>query len=113
MKVRSKVCALIICSFMIFITFVFAQEDPPQRYVREYRIGLWDVLEVSVYGEEDYSDLRVQVTEYGKIKLPLVDEVEVAGLTQGQLEERLNQLFIEKDIFHNHYLWQYYSKMYY
>lgn len=79
----------------------FAQENQPERYVREFRIGLWDVLDVSVYGEEDYSGIRVQVTEYGRIKLPLLEEVDVLGLTQGELENKLNKLFVEKRLFQN------------
>jgi len=99
-RVRNKVCFLIISFFLLLVAGLFSQEGQ-ERYVREFRIGAWDVLEVSVYGEEDYSDVRVQVTEYGKIKLPLVGEVEVLGLTQGELEKSLGQLFVEKDIFQN------------
>jgi polysaccharide export outer membrane protein len=98
--VRNKVSFLIISFFLLLVAGLFSQEGQ-ERYVREFRIGAWDVLEVSVYGEEDYSDVRVQVTEYGKIKLPLVGEVEVLGLTQGELEKSLGQLFVEKDIFQN------------
>jgi len=99
--VRHKAFILTISIFLIFAAGLFAQEEKPQRYVREFRIGPWDILEVSVYGEEDYSDVRVQVTEDGRIKLPLVGEVDVIGLTQSELEEKLNQLFVEKDIFQN------------
>ena len=98
---RTKSFVFAACILTLFITGLYSQEEQPQRYVREYRIGAWDVLEVSVYGEEDYSDVRVQVTEYGKIKLPLVGEVEVLGLTQGELEKSLGQLFVEKAIFQN------------
>ncbi len=98
---RHKAFILTISIFLIFAAGLFAQEEKPQRYVREFRIGPWDVLEVSVYGEEDYSGVRVQVTEDGRIKLPLVGEVDVIGLTQSELEEKLNQLFVEKDIFQN------------
>lgn len=97
---RSKACVFIAGFLLLFMASLFSQEEP-ERYVREFRIGAWDVLEVSVYGEEDYGDIRVQVTEYGKIKLPLVGEVEVMGLTQGELEKSLSQLFVEKDIFQN------------
>jgi len=80
---------------------LFSQENQAEEYVREFRIGLWDVLEVSVYGEEDYYGIRVQVTEYGRIKLPLLEEVGVLDLTQGELENKLNKLFIEKELFQN------------
>ena len=98
---RSKTYLFITCILMLFASSLYSQEGQQERYVREFRIGAWDVLEISVYGEEDYGDIRVQVTEYGKIKLPLVGEVEVVGLTQGELEKSLSQLFVEKDIFQN------------
>ncbi len=88
---------------IIFITAgLFSQEEQEARYVREYKIGPWDVLEVSVYGEENYTGIRVQVTEYGRIKLPLIEEeVDVMGLTLAELEKKLDQLFVEKQLFQN------------
>lgn len=92
---------LAIFLIIIFVSGVDSQEEQQEKYVREYRIGPWDVLEVSVYGEEDYTGVRVQVTEYGNIKLPLLEEVEVLGLAQGELEEKLKQLFVKNAIFQN------------
>ena len=98
---RNKACVLAIGLLVFSAATLFSQENQPERYVREFRIGLWDVLEVSVYGEEDYSGIRIQVTEYGRIKLPLLEEVDVLGLTQGELENKLNKLFVEKQLFQN------------
>ena len=98
---RNKACVLAIGLLVFSAAVLFSQENQPESYVREFRIGLWDVLEVSVYGEEDYSGIRIQVTEYGRIKLPLLEEVDVLGLTQGELENKLNKLFVEKQLFHN------------
>jgi len=99
--VRNKACVLAIGLLVFSAAVLFSQENQPESYVREFRIGLWDVLEVSVYGEEDYSGIRIQVTEYGRIKLPLLEEVDVLGLTQGELENKLNKLFVEKQLFQN------------
>jgi polysaccharide export outer membrane protein len=101
LRVRNKAYVLAIGLFLLSGTAMFSQEALPAEYVREFRIGSWDVLEVSVFGEEDYSDIRVQVTEHGRIKLPLLEEVEVLGLTQGELENKLNRLFVEKKLFQN------------
>lgn len=98
---RNKACVLAIGLLVFSAAVLFSQENQPESYVREFRIGLWDVLEVSVYGEEDYSGIRIQVTEYGRIKLPLLEEVDVLGLTQGELENKLNKLFVEKQLFQN------------
>ncbi len=100
-KVRRISGILAIFLIIIFVSGVHSQEEQQERYVREYKIGSWDVLEVSVYGEDDYTHVPVQVTEYGRIKLPLLDEIEVLGLTQSELEERLEKLFVEKAIFQN------------
>lgn len=98
---RNKACVFAIGLLVLLSIATFSQENQAKSFVREFRIGLWDVLEVSVYGEEDYSGIRVQVTEFGRIKLPLLEEVDVLGLTQGELENKLNKLFVEKQLFQN------------
>lgn len=99
---RRKAMILAISTLVLFVSGLFSQEEQAERYVREYRIGPWDVLEVSVYGEQDYTGVRAQVTEYGRIKLPLIEEeVDVMGLTLGDLEKKLNQLFVEMELFQN------------
>lgn len=62
----------------------------------EYRIGPKDLLEISVFGEEDLKNLVVRVSEDGKITLPLLREVEVNGLTKGEVESKLTRLLAEK-----------------
>ena len=98
---KNKAFVLTIGLMVLSGAVLFSQENQAEEYVREFRIGLWDVLEVSVYGEEEYSGIRVQVTEYGRIKLPLLEEVGVLDLTQGELENKLNKLFVEKELFQN------------
>lgn len=92
--------ALLIIFVSGFVMPGYVQEEQQERYVREYRIGPWDVLEVSVYGEEDYNGVRVTVTEYGRVRLPLLDEpVDASGLTLDELESKVSQLFVDKDVF--------------
>ncbi len=57
-----------------------------------YRIGPDDVLAVSVWDNKDL-DQVVFVRPDGKISLPLVGEVEAAGLTVAQLSARLTELY--------------------
>ncbi len=93
-----------IALIIVFVSGLFmpgyAQIGQQERYVREYRIGPWDVLEVSVYGEEDYNGVSVTVSEYGRVRLPLLDEpVDASGLTLDELESKVSQLFVDKDVF--------------
>jgi polysaccharide export outer membrane protein len=56
-----------------------------------YRIGIDDVLQISVYKEPDASVPEVVVRSDGKISLPLVKEVEAANLTPLELEVILTE----------------------
>jgi polysaccharide export outer membrane protein len=58
-----------------------------------YRIGAGDVLQISVWREPDASAPEVVVRSDGKITLPLIGEVEVAGLTPDQVKDSLVEKF--------------------
>jgi polysaccharide export outer membrane protein len=55
----------------------------------EYQIGAGDTLQISVWKEPDVTVPTVVVRPDGKITVPLIKEVEVAGLTPRQAEERI------------------------
>jgi polysaccharide export outer membrane protein len=61
---------------------------------REYRIGPEDVLEIAVWKNPDLTRERVPVRPDGKVSLPLVNDIQAAGLTanelRGQLAQRLS-----------------------
>lgn len=59
-----------------------------ERPARDYRIGIEDVLRVFIWGEADLSE-RVIVRPDGKITVPLVNDLEVVGLTTDQVRERI------------------------
>jgi polysaccharide export outer membrane protein len=57
----------------------------------DYRVGPGDVLEVTVFGNEDLSRTSTIQTS-GVIALPLLGEVEVAGLTLPEVQRKLTTL---------------------
>lgn len=59
-----------------------------------YRIGPEDVLQISVFGNEDLSR-TVPVRPDGMISLPLLNDVEAAGLTPMELRESLMAKLVE------------------
>jgi polysaccharide biosynthesis/export protein len=59
---------------------------------REYRIGPDDVLQISVWRNEGLSR-TVTVRQDGKITMPLLNDVEAAGLTPMELRELLARKF--------------------
>src|SRR6266516_2638912 len=60
----------------------------PTHEQGDYRIGPEDVLDVAVWNNTDITR-TVPVRPDGKISLPLLNDVEAAGLTPMQLRERL------------------------
>jgi len=60
------------------------------RYTREYVLFPGDVLEVSIYRNDNLSR-DVQVRGDGRISLPLLDEIHVAGMTLSELDEHITE----------------------
>lgn len=58
----------------------------------EYRIGVEDVLDITVWNQPELHRV-VPVRPDGKISLPLVNDVEAAGLTPMELREVLSEKF--------------------
>jgi len=59
----------------------------------EYKIGAGDVLKISVWHEADASVPSAVVLPSGRISVPLLHEIDVAGLTVPQLEKLLTDRF--------------------
>lgn len=65
-------------------------EDKEKINGEEYIIGAEDVLEVVVW-RNDMLSRRVVVRPDGKISLPLVGDIQAAGLTSNQLKEHIEK----------------------
>jgi polysaccharide export outer membrane protein len=61
----------------------------------DYLIGPRDVLKITVWGQNDLSQ-NYNVSAEGTIVFPLIGEVRAAGLTEGQLGQKIANL-LEKD----------------
>jgi len=60
--------------------------NPPVKVGKDYVIGADDVLDVSVWKEQELTR-TLQVRPDGKISMPLLGDVQAAGLTPGQLAQ--------------------------
>jgi polysaccharide biosynthesis/export protein len=63
----------------------------PAPGAADYRVGPGDVLEVTVFGNEDLSRTPTVQTS-GTIALPLLGEVPVAGLSVAQVKDKITEL---------------------
>ena len=72
---------------------VAASDQPPRSKDGEapqgYRIGAGDMLEILVWKEPDASVRDAIVRADGKLALPLIGEIDAAGLTPSELQEVL------------------------
>jgi polysaccharide export outer membrane protein len=68
-----------------------AQEPAPSAANKDFVIGLEDVLSVYVWREPDLSVKEVTVRPDGKITIPLINDIQAAGLTADQLQERITE----------------------
>jgi polysaccharide export outer membrane protein len=79
----------------LLVTFPFGFTNVvAQEQVQGYVISTGDVLEITVYGEEDLTKV-IRVSADGIISYPLVGEVRVMGLTPSQLEDELTYILGE------------------
>ncbi len=70
-------------------TYVPVEEYPVPPPESEYRIEPGDVLAVRVWNQESMSNAHARVREDGKISVPFLQDVEVAGTTPSELSQRL------------------------
>lgn len=87
------VSCLLVVSFFNINTYALSDaEYLAEDSVQDYVVGPGDLLQISVYGEEDLTDLACRVSETGRITFPFLGRVDVAGLTAAEIEERLFDL---------------------
>ena len=70
-------------------------KEARDKFVRAYRIGPGDLLEIRVFEVENLSQ-TVRVEEDGTITLPLLGRVMVKGLTQEEVVQKLTDLLQAK-----------------
>jgi polysaccharide export outer membrane protein len=68
-----------------------APPDVAPATIMEYKMGSGDVLEVNVFGNDDLSRIPTVQTN-GSISLPLLGEVQVAGLTVAEVRRKITNL---------------------
>jgi polysaccharide export outer membrane protein len=75
---------------------------PASGVSEDYRIGEGDVLQIAVFGEPSISVPSVVVRTDGKISMPLIKEITVAGMRPTEVEkiitEQLSKMLREPDV---------------
>ena len=54
-----------------------------------YRLASGDVISIFVLGEDDLKREKIRLTDAGTIQFPVLGEIQVKGLTTGDLEQKI------------------------
>ncbi|MBI3325780.1 MAG: polysaccharide biosynthesis/export family protein [Nitrospinae bacterium] len=87
-------CTALMVLSMVATGHVFGQEQEYAEGRDEYRIGPEDILIISVWKNEELSR-TVTVRPDGMISLPLLNDIQAAGLTPMQLRDFLSKRLAE------------------
>jgi polysaccharide export outer membrane protein len=84
-------------SLILFLTFLVWFGSMGVHADPSYRLGVSDVVRVTVYGQPDLSTVS-RVSENGSVTLPTVGQVTVSGLTAGEAELKLAKILTEMEV---------------
>jgi len=90
-----KILILLALGFGIVVPAALNAQEEPVSFVKEYKIGPKDLLEIAVFELPELNQ-TVRVSEEGTISLPLLGAVKIDGLTKDELETKLAGLLEEK-----------------
>ena len=86
--------------FAVMIHIPLAQAQVDEAFIKEYRIGAKDLLEITIVEMPELNQ-SVRVSEDGSITLPLIGKVMIDGLTKEEVEKRLAALLLEQNYVKN------------
>jgi polysaccharide export outer membrane protein len=86
-----NITRLIIVSVFLLIVVTNAVGQDESTINNEYIIGNGDVLEINTWKEPDFSREEIIVRLDGKISIPLLDDIQAAGLTPSQLKQDIEK----------------------
>ena len=64
--------------------------DANNPIVRDYHVGGYDLLDITVYEEDDLSRQGVRISADGYISFPLIGRIKVDGLTTSEIEKLIS-----------------------
>ena len=70
--------------------YLAARPDGNNAIARDYRVGGYDILDITVYEETDLSTRGVRISADGFISFPLIGRIKVEGLTTSEIEKLIS-----------------------
>jgi polysaccharide biosynthesis/export protein len=83
---------------LFFATGLWPAQD---NFVREYKIGPKDLLEIRVQEVPELAGLSVRVSEDGSITLPLVGSLKLGEMTKDEVERLIARVLVDRKLVRN------------
>src|SRR4026208_373027 len=79
-----------IARFILFLAAFFSSLSHAQNSeLSSYKLGSGDLISIQVLGEDDLRRERVRLSDAGTISFPVLGELQVTGITVGELESNI------------------------
>lgn len=103
LKFQAFYLSKIIMYFFALLFSLFLSSNYAQAYdsKKQYRVVADDVLAINVFGQKDLSFDRIRVDSIGHISLPLIGELNVAGLRAAEIAAKIEVLYVTKNFLLN------------
>lgn len=97
---RLRPLLLLLLGLVPWLSLVAADSDKTDKAPFVYRLTVTDRLRVSIFQEDDLAEIG-RVDAAGNIKLKLVGDIHVAGLTVNEAQKAIEQAYREKRFLRN------------
>jgi len=77
------------------IEYLTLRPDANNPAAKDYTVGGYDVLDITVYEEQDLSRQGIRVSADGYISFPLINRLAVGGLTTSEIESKISNRLAE------------------
>lgn len=77
-------------ALLISLSLFLANSASAQNGLSEYTVGSGDTIRILVFGEDDLT-IESQLTDAGTLSYPFLGELELAGLTVGDIKKKITQ----------------------
>lgn len=78
---------------LIALFYFMAQNQAISQALDGYQLAADDEISISVFNEPDLSVKQIRISTVGTISMPLIGQVEIAGLTTLEAESKIKNLY--------------------
>jgi len=90
-----KIASIVLLGIMLGVG-VFPAQPVQDNFVKEYKIGRKDLLQIKVPDVAELANLEIRVSEDGTINAPYIGNLKIQGMTKDEVEKKIADILSEK-----------------